>query len=403
MDQRQGQKGNGFRLAQGARLALAACCIPAAALAQAPATGLPPAPIASAELTWQRCAALSTDNNARLACFDRWAQQQTLPAQAVPPAPAALASQEPAKPVDPLVPATRVVEVAMEEGCKDPQYSDLSRFWELEVGSSCDTFQIRGYRPITFSLIGANNVNQMPTSGNPANNATTSQPYRTSETRLQLSVRTKIASGLLTRGHPTLRDSIWVGYSQQSYWQLFNSSISRPFRNTDHEPEILYVYPTDYQLPFGWRVRYTGAGLVHQSNGQSLPLSRSWNRVYLMTGAELDNKFRLQARVWKRVPDRNGQDDNPEISDYIGRAEVMGSWNVNRNNMLTATVRSSLASSDRGSVRLEWIRALATDGGLKLPNGLRLHTQLFSGYGDSLLDYNYRRTVLSVGLSLVDF
>ena len=31
------------------------------------------------------------------------------------------------------------------------------------------------------------------------------------------------------------------------------------------------------------------------------------------------------------------------------------------------------------------------------------HTQLFSGYGDSLVDFNRRRTVLSLGLSLVDF
>jgi phospholipase A1 len=36
-------------------------------------------------------------------------------------------------------------------------------------------------------------------------------------------------------------------------------------------------------------------------------------------------------------------------------------------------------------------------------SGLRIHTQLFSGYGDSLLDYNRRRTVLSVGLSLVEW
>ena len=35
--------------------------------------------------------------------------------------------------------------------------------------------------------------------------------------------------------------------------------------------------------------------------------------------------------------------------------------------------------------------------------GLRYHVQLFSGYGDSLVDYNRRRVVLSVGLSLVDF
>ena len=35
--------------------------------------------------------------------------------------------------------------------------------------------------------------------------------------------------------------------------------------------------------------------------------------------------------------------------------------------------------------------------------GLRYHVQLFNGYGDSLLDYNKRRNVLSVGLSLVDW
>ncbi len=85
---------------------------------------------------------------------------------------------------------------------------------------------------------------------------------------------------------------MWFGYSQQSYWQLFTPQISRPFRFTDHEPEIMYVYPTTAQLPFGWRWRYSGVGLVHQSNGQSNPLSRSWNRVYLMTstGMELDNR-----------------------------------------------------------------------------------------------------------------
>jgi phospholipase A1 len=75
---------------------------------------------------------------------------------------------------------------------------------------------------------------------------------------------------------------------------------------------------------------------------------------------------------------------------------------VNSDNVLAATLRSSLSHSNRGSVRLEWLRALGTDA-QGTPAGVRLHTQLFSGYGDSLLDYNNRRTVLSVGLSLVDW
>ena len=62
----------------------------------------------------------------------------------------------------------------------------------------------------------------------------------------------------------------------------------------------------------------------------------------------------------------------------------------------------SLASQARGSVRLEWMQALGSGiwGG---KSNLRLHTALFSGYGDSMIDYNRKRTVFSVGLSLVDF
>jgi phospholipase A1 len=55
-----------------------------------------------------------------------------------------------------------------------------------------------------------------------------------------------------------------------------------------------------------------------------------------------------------------------------------------------------------GSVRLEWFRTLWDDG-VGPPGGLQLHTQLFTGYGDTLLDYNRRRTVFSVGLSLVEW
>ncbi len=50
------------------------------------------------------------------------------------------------------------------------------------------------------------------------------------------------------------------------------------------------MYPTAAQLTGGRRPRYSGTGVVHQSNGQSLPLSRSCNRVYLMTGMEPDHR-----------------------------------------------------------------------------------------------------------------
>ena len=284
-------------------------------------------------------------------------------------------------------------------GCRDPRYSEMSRFFELEPGSDCGTFSFRGYRPMSVSLTTADHVNEQPSS--PGKAASTEQPYKTQEMRIQLSARTKIASGLLTDSSTGRKDSLWVGYTQQSYWQVFNGDISRPFRTTDHEPEIFYVYPTDAQLPFGWRWRYSGVGLVHQSNGQSEPLSRSWNRWYLMTGAELGKRWQVNARLWKRIPEGSGDDDNPGIQNYIGRGEVKLGWNINDQNYLGVTARGSLGKG-KGSGRVEWLRTLGEgwNGG---KSNLRLHVQLFSGYGDSLIDYNYKRTVFSVGLSLLDF
>lgn len=382
-----------------AALVVAALAPAGAAWAQAGGSA-PVAAGSGADAAWRRCTALASDNQARLACFDQVAAEQAWTA----PSASAGASEDSAAvppPVDTTLPATRVIDVARTDGCRDAQYSDLSRFWELEAGTDCGTFRFRGYRPITLSVAGGSNVNRQPTSDAADRSATESTPYRRVENRIQLSVRTKVAQGLLTQGHPTLKDSVWFGYTQQSYWQLFTPEISRPFRATDHEPEMMYVYPTTAELPFGWKWRYSGIGLVHQSNGQSKPLSRSWNRVYLMTGMELSNSLSVNARIWKRIPEGSGSDDNPGISDYIGRGELTAQWNVNKDNTLSATLRHSLSSSDRGSVRLEWLQAVGSTLGGK--SNLRLHTALFSGYGDSMIDYNKKRTVFSVGVSLVDF
>jgi len=311
----------------------------------------------------------------------------------------ALASDYPVADSAPAVRTPVPVEVV---SCKNPAASPLSRFWELEPASDCGTFGLRGYRPISLAVIGSDSVNTAPSS--PAAGHTASfQPYTTSETRINLSVRTKIAQGLLTGGDPNRLDSLWFAYSQQSYWQLFNADLSRPFRATDHEPELIYIFPVESALPAGWRLRYGGIGINHQSNGQSLPLSRSWNRIIERAGLELGNKISITGALWQRIPEDSAGDDNPDIVDRIGRAELATVWNVDERNSLSLTVRHALQTSDSGSVRLAWFRKLgnAADNGNR--SSLRLHTELFSGYGDSLMDYNRQRTVFSVGLTLLDW
>lgn len=381
----------------------------AGGLAQAQGGAVPALPDRSERLGWQACQAMSTDATAQLACFKSWADSQTIAGN--PPASMTTAPANPEtgqKAADVLLLPALATEApdGKQIGCRNIKYSELSRFWELQRGTDCDTFGIRGYRPISLMWSGSDSVNNQPSSPAPGHTVTTPFNYRSSEARLQLSVRTKVAKGLLTSatGDEAGSDSVWLGYTQQSYWQLFNGGISRPFRTTDHEPEVVYIYPHMIDLPGGWKYRLSGLGLVHQSNGQSLPLSRSWNRVYLMGAAEKDlggdASLTLQARIWQRLRESSGSDDNPGISDFIGRAEVAGTWQINKVHSLGMTVRHSLKSDARGSVKLEWMKASTA---IADSAALRYHVQLFSGYGDSLIDYNRRRNVLSVGLSLVDW
>ncbi|MGE8397702.1 MAG: phospholipase, partial [Comamonas sp.] len=100
--------------------------------------------------TWRQCAA-TTDNATRLACFDAWAQHQqplTPPPASGWHAPAASATDSPDVALQqaaqaPMVQADVIAGqglVPTNGGCRDPRYSEISRFYELETGSDCGTF-----------------------------------------------------------------------------------------------------------------------------------------------------------------------------------------------------------------------------------------------------------------------
>ena len=90
-------------------------------------------------------------------------------------------------------------------------------------------------------------------------------------------------------------------------------------------------------------------------------------------------------RPWWRVPESRAEDDNPDIEDYIGRADVLVIRRT-RHHEITALVRHSLRGGNRshGAVQLDWA--------FPLFGNLRGHVQLFHGYGESLIDYNFSTT-----------
>lgn len=272
--------------------------------------------------------------------------------------------------------------------------SVMSKTWELGPTDKRNTFVVRTYLP-NFLLpmhytTSMNRAPQSPTQPfSAANNS-----YSSVEAKLQISLRAKIVEDLLLPGA-----DLWAAYTQHSLWQLWDSGDSSPFRSTDYQPELIYVVPVPQKfgkLPLGWNLRMLQLSFAHQSNGQSDPLSRSWNRIALGAGFE-HGDFSLQVRDNQRIRVQ-GKDDNPDLVDYIGRGEVNVAWSPGAST-LGVTWRTNYKSLSRGSLQLDWTYPVFAEQ----PAGLRWYVQLFHGYGETLLDYNHRQTSLGLGLTLFQF
>lgn len=270
-------------------------------------------------------------------------------------------------------------------------YQSLPEKWELDSTSLSKKveFRLLPYKPI-YLLIGkfSTNVNKTPESGNPKNVVPIAIPYNSLELSFQLSFKTKILHNVLGN---ELGGDLWGAYSQSSRWQLYNKTLSRPFRETNYQPEAFLLFGTPYSIG-DFKGVFAGVGINHESNGRSNPLSRSWNRVIFQFGWEI-NKLQIVFKPWIRLPEDEKKDDNPDIQDYIGRAELNFNYDFGKHNFDLST-RHSLrdGSKNRGSARLDY--------SYRFYKNLKVHAQVFTGYGESLIDYNHNQTTFGIGLSL---
>ncbi|KAF1688225.1 phospholipase [Pseudoxanthomonas broegbernensis] len=266
----------------------------------------------------------------------------------------------------------------------------LDSRWELAKDSKLGLFQLRAYKPVyALPAFWTSHVNRRPASPNPNNTATAPEDLEAVEAKFQLSFKTKVAEDLFGDN-----GDVWVGYTQSSRWQAYNSELSRPFRETNYEPEAMLVFRNNYSL-FGWKGRMMGLSLNHQSNGRGDPLSRSWNRVILSVGLDREN-WALVLRPWYRIEESAREDNNPDIDDYLGRGDALLVYNRNGHE-LSLTARHSLRGGEhsRGALQFDW--------GFPINNLLRGHVQVFDGYGESLIDYNHRATYVGVGFALLEW
>ncbi|MDM1247605.1 phospholipase A [Acinetobacter sichuanensis] len=343
----------------------------------------------------QACVALES-NADRLACYDAIFKVDTASSAQ---APVVVSEQRAAKELQVVKEEPQGLKAKIEDkvenlfsvhGAKiDPNSSLLDKRWELSPDSKLGTWNIRAHQPVyLLPAYWSSNKNEFPHSPNPQNTVDEAQDLKSTEAKFQISLKTKAVENLIGDN-----GDVWLGYTQSSRWQVYNEDESRPFRETNYEPEASLIFRTNYDI-LGLHGRLLGLTFNHQSNGRSDPLSRSWNRVMLNLGFEKDN-FALMVRPWYRLDEDAKDDNNPDIKDYVGRGDVTAFYRW-KENEFSLMLRHSLKGGDdsHGAAQFDWA--------FPIKGKLRGHFQLFDGYGESLIDYNHRATYVGLGVSLMN-
>jgi phospholipase A1 len=320
-------------------------------------------PAALASTPGAECLEIIIDEE-RLACFDRAIRRAVLPApaQAVDTAtpPAAAAAALPPRPV-----------------------SMFGKAWAVERDSSKALIRLHEPNYILFARY-TTDVNTAPYE--PLFDAFDEEgDFDSVEAKFQLSLKGRLWAD-------QDRDlGVWFAYTQQNQWQVYNGDLSSPFRETNYTPELFVNFQPGIDIG-GWQWNLLNAGYNHQSNGRSDPISRSWDRLFVEGGIERGN-VALLARAWARIRPGSYEDDNPDITDYLGYGELTGIWKRDEGSY-KLKIRGN-PSTGKGAGEFTWTSR-------PILGPMKAYVQVFSGYGESMIDYDWNQTTFGAGLALND-
>ncbi len=205
---------------------------------------------------------------------------------------------------------------------------------------------------------------------------------RRDEVKFQLSLAFPLWRGILGEN-----SVLGASYTQRSWWQLSNSDHSSPFRETNYEPQLFLGFATQYAFA-GWTLHDVEFGYNHQSNGRSDPTSRSWNRMYTRLMAQNGN-WQVEVKPWFVV---GSTDDNPNITKYAGYYQLKVGYALG-DAVISAKGQYNWNTGYGGA---------ELGASYPISKHVRLYGQVYSGYGESLIDYNFNQTRVGLGVMLND-
>ncbi|CAA6810688.1 MAG: Phospholipase A1 precursor (EC; Outer membrane phospholipase A [uncultured Sulfurovum sp.] len=196
---------------------------------------------------------------------------------------------------------------------------------------------------------------------------------------------------------------IGVSYTQHVWWKIYDDSA--PFRETNYTPEVFMIVPTSDSIDDKYNLKGVKFGYRHQSNGQEGYQSRSWDRFFMAGLWQHENLF-LKAEAWYRIPENDKSaayyagedpkskgDDNPDISDYMGYGELTGDY-LWGDRQVSVMLRNNFSFDDnKGAVSVSYTEPFFNS------DNTYWYFNLFSGYGESLIDYNRNVNKVSMGFA----
>lgn len=185
-----------------------------------------------------------------------------------------------------------------------------------------------------------------------------------------------------------LRESLVAAYTQTSWWQI--TKESSPFRETNYQPEIFLNFASPkYLEKIG--VQNLKFGLLHESNGRDGTNSRSWNRAYVQSDFVYGN-LTISPRVWSVIGEKN---DNKEILNYIGHGDLRLSYKLN-DQIFSLMLRNNLHfdKTNKGAAEISYMFPIFS-------SGVYGYLQYFTGYGESLIDYDRHTDKIGLGFVIL--
>ncbi len=177
-----------------------------------------------------------------------------------------------------------------------------------------------------------------------------------------------------------------LGYTHHAWWQLYNASWSKPFRETNYAPELFFRKSIEIPNGSERKFMFVDLGYNHESNGQFESLSRSWNRIFLRSHYSAE-KFLVVLSAWHRLPEPNEEDENPGIQEYYGYGDLAVFYALGKHTF---------------DFKMPFSKSPGVEFGYSFPikDFYRFYVNYKSGYGHSLIEYNRSIERVGIGITL---